>query len=790
MHLLSGYYIVLLIVTVLLCAQTSLAVIQLQDRQSSLLSGSGGVTCSQSMYTGTIADTAQPGTFVLRVSATDSAGGTVKYHLPDSTLTKFHVHPATGDVTVTSSLLRMFMGKRFRASFDFQVRANSVSNPNNFCESIVRVNLVSTNRQESPISAALIFGQNSYQFTAPGCAIGSTVGQIAAQPTTDGSFVTYSIANGNPYYAINSQTGVVFIADIPPSGTQSLTVIAQSGSRQSIAVSVPVTINAHCNGAKQGTVPTIGTDPAGGGTGGGLFSQSSYSFTTSTCTSGVGGGTPVGQIFSQAFGSTVLFSISPANNLFSINSQTGQISSVGPLPPGTNTNTLTVTASSSSGQMGTVPVTITSICPGGGTGGGGVPTPSPGGGGGAVTSPVNFFQTSYQFTSTACTTGSVVGTVSAQFFGDGLQYSIQGGNAFFAINLVNGQITISNPPPPGTWSQTLTVVATTPQGQQATVPVTITSTCQSTITSAPSTTAPTIPSAGFSQPSYVFTLNNCAAGVTVGNVLVPGLGNNPVYTIQPPGSPFFTVNSVTGQITSLQAPPTGPQSFNVQAVTSTGQTFIAPVTVFTVDAGPVFPPSLSFFHVACTVGTPVGQVSASSCGTGVVYNIIGGSQFYSINQNTGQIAILTVPPAGSQRLVIQATALSGQTATVPVVLTSNCNNAGISPPVPVPGGGQPPPSGVVYGVPTGPLVSVNPYAAYQSVLANAYTNQLLQYQQYLQSLGNIVQNSQSNLINHGKPPYNGRVTQHQHQQQPHQEIEHGRYGHDRPSHMPQGGLQK
>lgn len=546
-----------------------------------------------------------------------------------------------------------------------------------FCESTVRINIVSSSRQDHPVSGALFFTQHAYTFTAPGCTIGSSVGQIKAQPSVDGSSVTYSIANGNPFYAINPQTGLIFISNSVPPGTQSITAIAQTGSRKSISVSAPVTINANCElSGKQANGNVADGGPIS------LFSQSSYQFTTSTCTAGG----PVGQIFSQAFGDTVLYVITPANSQYAINPQTGQISAKGPSAPGTSTQTFTVNAISSGGQTGSVPVTITRICPISGP----IATPSSqqadsavGNGGG----PVNFFRPSYQFTTSACTSGSVVGAVSAQFFGNGLQYSIQGGNAFFSVNLVTGQISVSTPPPAGTWSQSFTVVATTPTGQTATAPVTVTTICQGNGPPEPTPPAPTnsplpqpqpVPQpqpsgpTGFSQPSYFFTLQGCTAGASAGNVLIVGLGSNAIYSLSPAGNPYFAINPNTGQITTLQGPPIGPQSFNVQAVLSNGQSFTVPVTVNTIDTGPSFPASYNFFQSSCAAGSLIGQAIATSCGPSVSYTILGSNPFYTINQNNGQITSLTTPPTGAQRFVIQATSLNGQAATAQVIINSSC----------------------------------------------------------------------------------------------------------------------
>jgi hypothetical protein len=123
-------------------------------------------------------------------------------------------------------------------------------------------------------------------------------------------------------------------------------------------------------------------------TGSVTFGQSSYFFTSSSCTSG----STVGQVFATSTGQTYTYSLSGGSSYYSINPSTGIIQVLSQPPSGTQT--FTVLATSNTGQSGSVPVTITSSCTGSSTG-------------------VTFGQTTYSLFLSSCTTGSFVGQISA-----------------------------------------------------------------------------------------------------------------------------------------------------------------------------------------------------------------------------------------------------------------------------------------------------------------------------------------------------------------------------------------
>lgn len=145
------------------------------------------------------------------------------------------------------------------------------------------------------------------------------------------------------------------------------------------------------------------------------------------------------------------------------------------------------------------------------------------------------------------------------------------------------------------------------------------------------------------------------------------------YSI-PNGNPFFAIAPATGQITVIQAPPIGTQSFTTQSVSSSGQTSTALVIITVTPGPPTFPGTFySFTLTNCIAGASVGQVSATSCGSAVSYSLLGnGSPYYTINQLTGQLSLLAVPPPGSQTIAVEATSSNGQSIAVPVVVSSPC----------------------------------------------------------------------------------------------------------------------
>ncbi|OWA50297.1 hypothetical protein BV898_14819 [Hypsibius exemplaris] len=420
------------------------------------------------------------------------------------------------------------------------------------------------------------------------------------------------------------------------------------------------------------------------------FTQGNYQFTVLACVPGA----LVGQLAVQSsIYSPVTFTLANGNFYYGIVPQTGAITIQNLPPPGLQT--LLVTAQTTNGFSTSVPVTITSTCGGVGNG---INALLPGSSTFIFGDNVAFAQPSYQFTSSACTAGSVIGMVLAQSNGQSVTYSIPAGNTFFAVNPGTGLLSTTLAPPGGTWSQTFVVAATSVSGRTTSVSVTVTNTCSNP--------------GGFTQPSYNYYLDTCAAGSVVGSVYASaGVTGGVAYSI-PNGNPYFAINPATGQITIIQAPPLGMQSFSTQSISSSGQISTAVCTVTVAPGPPTFPGTFYSFTLSnCIAGATVGQVSATSCGNAVAYSLGGNDNpYYTINQLTGQLSVLNIPPPGTQTLLVQATSSNGLSLTVPVVISSPCGGGQYN--VMVPYGGQMSLLGQPYRAQELP-----PYSYYQSGLA-------------------------------------------------------------------------
>ena len=372
-----------------------------------------------------------------------------------------------------------------------------------------------------------------------------------------------------------------------------------------------------------------------------MFDQSGYTFAVGSCSPGQ----QVGQVFAE---NAVGYSIDGGNPNFSVESSSG-ILIMSSVPGITTTTNFIVTGRTSSGQRSFVPVTVTTNCN------------KPQNLGNFGTTSVIFSQSSYQFSTSACLPGAVVGQALAQAAGSSISYAILGGSSYFAINPITGVLTLAQTPPADTWAQSLTVIAISGIGQSSSVTVNIVSSCARNID-------------GFSQSSYYFTVYNCIAGNIIGRVSAASSTGGVSYFLQN-GNPFFMINGATGQITIIQAPPPGMQTFNAQALTGSSRVSIAPVTVNVVSGPPTFPVSFyNFVLSSCTTGMLTGQVTANSCGDQTSYSMIAGGDFFSINQLTGSIFLVGVPYFGLNTLVVQARSSNGHIATVVVNVSVYCSS--------------------------------------------------------------------------------------------------------------------
>lgn len=200
-------------------------------------------------------------------------------------------------------------------------------------------------------------------------------------------------------------------------------------------------------------------------------------------------------------------------------------------------------------------------------------------------------------------------------------------------------------------------------------------------TAAPSTSSATV----FTQPSYAFSASSCVPGTTIGQVLATSITGQTYNYFIPSTSSYFSVNPTSGLITLLQIPPASTQTFSVTANGQNGQIGTAPVTVTLncvgingigngISTGVTFGQSYySFTQTTCGGGVPIGAVTAySTFGGYVTYQLLGGNGVYYINPSTGQIFAQSSTP-GTQTLQVQAISSSGQSATIPVTVTSLCN---------------------------------------------------------------------------------------------------------------------
>ncbi|GAV03267.1 hypothetical protein RvY_13715 [Ramazzottius varieornatus] len=375
-----------------------------------------------------------------------------------------------------------------------------------------------------------------------------------------------------------------------------------------------------------------------------VFSQPGYTFVIGSCIPGQ----RVGQLFAD---NAVTYSIVGGNPFFSVDPQSGTL--ILSAVPGTATTTnFFVSGKSNAGLISTVPVTVTTSC-----NPADIPNFVP------FAGSIFFSQSTYQFSSGACLAGSVVGQVLAQASGSSVSYSILGGNSYFAINPLTGIISLVQTPPTDTWSQSMTVIAISSIGQSASVTVNVVSSCARNFD-------------GFAQSSYYFTVYNCVPGNIIGSVSAVSSVGGVSYFLQN-GNPFFAINAATGQLTIIQAPPPGLQTFNVQALSGNGvgRVSLVPVTVNVVSGAPRFPVSFyNFVLSSCATGMLVGQVTANSCGGQVYYSMLAGGNSFTINQLTGSLSLIGVPYNGLNTLVVQAQSSDGQTTTAVVSVSVYCPN--------------------------------------------------------------------------------------------------------------------
>ncbi|XP_055327190.1 serine-rich adhesin for platelets-like [Paramacrobiotus metropolitanus] len=356
-------------------------------------------------YTNSISAAVTPGTTIGTVTTTSSSGQTVWYTIPDASVNQYlNINPYTGVIT-TSSIIQSF-NLNGRTSFQFNVQSTDATGAT--CTSMVTLNVVGA------AAATAVATSNT--------AVNSALGFGSSLFGGSGLVVF-----GNPYY----------YCDYCGDGYYCY--------------------NGQCYARVDQNYNNYGT----------AFTQNSYSFSTSGCTTG----SSVGTVSSSDNGR-----YSTSSGQFAI-SNSGAITIASTLSAGTYTfyvtsysnyygylSTATVTAtvscgSGTSSSTTTCAITIFGLCYNQTT------TTS-------ITGTVPTFSSSaYTFTSTSCSSGTTVGTVTGV---NVTSYSINYGGNNFAISSA-GNVTLASTLTAGTYSAT--VVGTSSSGIQTAVPITVTLNC-------------------------------------------------------------------------------------------------------------------------------------------------------------------------------------------------------------------------------------------------------------------------------------------------------------------------
>ena len=143
-----------------------------------------------------------------------------------------------------------------------------------------------------------------------------------------------------------SVAGLITTIQIPPSGaSQSILVQATSSTGQTGIATASVVSSCTNTGTTTGLTPT--------------FTSSNYQFSVTSCTPGAF----IGQVSAVSpNGGTVIYSVNNGNGLFSVDPNSGLITSLS--TPTIGTQTFYVQATSSLGGTAIVPITITTSCSG------------------------------------------------------------------------------------------------------------------------------------------------------------------------------------------------------------------------------------------------------------------------------------------------------------------------------------------------------------------------------------------------------------------------------------------
>ncbi|OQV16097.1 hypothetical protein BV898_09733 [Hypsibius exemplaris] len=280
------------------------------------------------------------------ITAVSYGGNGITYSVDPSSNNRYTicVNPVSGQISLASS---------FSGQLQFNFRA-----ANSYGAMVVPVTVVCStsggssipvirssfgcpgNQYPNPPIYQSSFDQSAYSFTTFSCAVGSAIGSVRANSARP----SYRITGGNSGQFAISSHGVIRVSNTLSTGTYTLYVSSYTST-------VPVTINANCNGG--GTGPIITDNQP-------TWNQSFYTFTRNTC-GGVGfSGAYIGTVKAQ---NAVGYSINLGSGLYTVDNS-GNIYAVGAVTQTQGTSSLTVVATGRTGVQVAVPVTINNNCSG------------------------------------------------------------------------------------------------------------------------------------------------------------------------------------------------------------------------------------------------------------------------------------------------------------------------------------------------------------------------------------------------------------------------------------------
>ncbi|XP_055338614.1 mucin-2-like [Paramacrobiotus metropolitanus] len=462
-------------------------------------------------------------------------------------------------------------------------------------------------RMKRQSSTAISMQSSTYTFSVTSCIPGTSVGQVIARDTLSRP-IYYLIDQPNNDIATNMRTGQLYLIDYLRSCNLKTVVIRATSFSGSSNATVYYSCGSGC-------------------TTGGVFSQSTYTFTVVNCTIG----SSIGAVTAVS-SSACTYNSSGSSAVYVVPS-TGQLYLIGEFT-GVQTIAITATCGTNTGRAN---ATVSSSC---------------------SAAPVFTQQTGYTFTTASTAANTIIGITPAV---GGTLYTIDGGSTTFAIDPNTGQLRSISTLTCG--STTIYVRAYSASGASSRVPVTVrTPTC----------------TIQFYASLYSFVPTNCSAGAFIGQVSANSTGaitysiDNPTgaYRIDANTGAIFTVGTVVAGTLTVRA--------RSGTVTTTVPVTISRGSCVASGTAPVFgAQSCTFTTATCVTGSQVAQIFATSPSGSdpIQYSIQGGSAIFAMNTVTGaltaQVALNTVTPT-TQTVVVAATDSASRTSTTTVTVVLNC----------------------------------------------------------------------------------------------------------------------